>query len=58
MEKKGNYREMKLFSHSMKLWGRVVEGSLRRDVMISEQEYCFMLGKSSIDAMFALKVVM
>ena len=37
-----NYRGIKLISHTMKLWERVVEARLRREVMINEQQYGFM----------------
>ncbi|MBN3290917.1 LIN1 transcriptase, partial [Polypterus senegalus] len=49
---------IKLMSHSMKLWERVMEARLRREVMISEQQYGFMSGKSTTDAMFALRVLL
>jgi len=53
-----NYRGIKLISHSMKLWERVVEARLRNEVLISEQQYGFTPGKSTTDAMFALRVLM
>ena len=31
----GNYREIKLTSHTLKIWERVVEGRLREKVMVS-----------------------
>ena len=42
----------------MKLWERVVESILRREFTFSEQQYGFMPGKSTIDALFALRVLM
>ncbi|KAJ8375265.1 hypothetical protein SKAU_G00058450 [Synaphobranchus kaupii] len=53
-----NYRGIKLISHSMKLWERVVEARLREEVMISEQQYGFMPRKSATDALFALRMLM
>ena len=41
-----NYRGIKLISHSMKLWERVVERRLRSELTFSEQQYGFMPGKS------------
>ena len=38
----GNYRGMKLMSHTMKLWKRVVEARSRAKVSICEQQYGFM----------------
>lgn len=52
-----NYRGIKLMSHSLKIWERVVEARLRMMVTISEQQYGFMPGKSTTDARFALRVL-
>ena len=54
----GNYRGIKLISHSMKIWERVVEARLRSQVTISEQQYGFMPGKSTADARFTLRMLM
>ena len=45
-----NYRGIKLISHTMKLWERVVERRLRSELTFSEQQYGFMPGKSTTDA--------
>ena len=45
-------------SHTMKLWERVVEKRLRAVVEICEQQYGFMPGKSTTDAIFALRMLM
>ena len=42
-----NCSGIKLISHTMKLWERVVERRLRSDLTFSEQQYGFMTGKSS-----------
>ena len=34
----GNYRGIKLMSHTMKLWERVVEARLRQEVVIGDQQ--------------------
>ncbi|KAK3542928.1 hypothetical protein QTP70_007300 [Hemibagrus guttatus] len=47
-----NYRGIKLMSHTMKLWERVVEARLRKVVEICEQQYGFMPRKSTTDAIF------
>lgn len=52
-----NYRGIKLISHSMKLWERVVEARLRSEVKICEQQYGFMPGKCTTDALFALRLM-
>ena len=38
----GNYRGIKLMSHSMKLWERIIEVRLRKEVTIAEQQFGFM----------------
>ena len=42
----------------MKVWERIIEARLRDRVEISKQQYGFMPGKGTIDAMFALKMLM
>ena len=44
-------------SHSMKLYEHTIEGRLRRLVNISEEQFGFMKGKSTKDAIFALRQV-
>ncbi|KAK3548246.1 hypothetical protein QTP70_005811 [Hemibagrus guttatus] len=53
-----NYRGIKLMSHTMKLWERVVEARLRKVVEICEQQYGFMPTKSTTDAIFVLRILM
>ncbi|KAK3572040.1 hypothetical protein QTP86_022268, partial [Hemibagrus guttatus] len=53
-----NYRGIKLMSHTMKLWERVVEARLRKVVEICEEQYGFMPRKSTTDAIFALRILM
>ncbi|KAK3558270.1 hypothetical protein QTP86_013939, partial [Hemibagrus guttatus] len=53
-----NYRGIKLMSHTVKLWERVVEARLRKVVEICEQQYGFMPRKSTTDAIFALRILM
>ena len=54
----GNYRGIKLMSHTMKVWERIIEARLRDRVEISKQQYGFMPGKETTDAMFALRMLM
>ncbi|KAK3559987.1 hypothetical protein QTP86_033672, partial [Hemibagrus guttatus] len=58
MQSCSNYRGIKLMSHTMKLWERVVEARLRKVVEICEQQYSFMPRKSTTDAIFALRILM
>ena len=54
----GNYRGKKLMSHTMKLWERVVEARLRQEVVIGDQQFGFMLRRSTMDAIFGLRMMM
>ena len=45
-------------SHTMKVWERIIEARLRDRVEISKQQYGFMPGKRTTDAMFALRMLM
>ena len=54
----GNYRGIKLLSHRMKVWVRVVDGRIRKEVVIGEQQYSLMPGRSTNDALFALRRVL
>ena len=51
----GNYRGIKLMCHSMKLYESVHENRLRNIVSISEEQFGFVKGKSTTDAIFALR---
>ena len=54
----GNYRGIKLMSHTMKLWERVVEARLRQEVEIGDQQFGFMPWRSTTDAIFGLRMMM
>ena len=45
----GNYRGIKLMSHTMKVWERIIETRLRESVEIRKQQYGFMPGKGTTD---------
>ena len=53
-----NYRGIKLISHTMKLLEPVVERRVRSELTFSEQQYGSMPGKSTTDALFALRMLM
>jgi len=42
----------------MKLWERVIERRLRKDVSMSENQFGFMLGRSTIEAIYLLRRLM
>ena len=54
----GRYRGIKLRSHTMKIWEKIIEARLRDSVEISKQQYGFMPGNETTDAMFALRILM
>ena len=53
-----NYRGIKLMSHTMKVWERIIKVRLRDRVEISKQQYGFMPGKGTTNALFALIMLM
>nr|GEV37345.1 hypothetical protein [Tanacetum cinerariifolium] len=53
-----NYRSIKLLSHTMKMWERVIERRLRRDTRVSENQFGFMPRRSTTEAIHLLKSLM
>ncbi|GJZ77843.1 retrovirus-related pol polyprotein LINE-1 [Tanacetum coccineum] len=53
-----NYRGIKLLSHTMKLWERVIERRLRRETTVFENQFGFMPGRSSIEAIHLIRSLM
>ena len=45
-------------SHSIKLWERVIEARIRKEVTIAEQQFGFMPGRSTTDAIFCLRMLL
>ena len=39
----------------MKLWERVIERRLQKDILISENQFSFMLGRSTTEAIYLLR---
>ena len=54
----GNYRGIKFMSHTMKLWGRIIEARIRKEVTIADLQFGFMPGRSTTDAIFYLRVLL
>ena len=54
----GNYRGIKLMSHTMKLWERVIEARIRKEVTIAEKQFGFMPGRSNTDPIFCLRMLL
>ena len=53
-----NYMGIKLMCHTMKLWERVIEQRLRHETRISENQFGFMLGRSTMEAIYLLRRLM
>ena len=51
----GNYRAIELLEHGIKVVERVFEKRLRKMVEIREEQYGFVAGKGTIDAIFILR---
>ncbi|VFQ92574.1 unnamed protein product [Cuscuta campestris] len=50
-----NYRGIKLLSHTMKVWERVVEYRVQKGVCISENQFGFMPGRSTTEAIHLVR---
>ncbi|XP_046962198.1 uncharacterized protein LOC124531732 [Vanessa cardui] len=54
----GNYRGIKLTSHTLKLFERIIAARINDCTRITENQYGFTSGKSTIDAIQLIRVVM
>ena len=52
-----NYRGIKLMCHMMKVWERVMERRMRDITEVSENQFGFMPGRSTMGAIFLLRRV-
>ena len=53
----GNYRGIKMISHTMKIWERIIDRRLREETSIGEEQFGFMPGRGTTDAIFAARQV-
>ena len=53
-----NYRGIKLISYIMKLWKKVIERRIRDTAVISINQFGFMPGRSTTEAIFFLRMLM
>jgi hypothetical protein len=53
-----NYRGIKLMSHTLKIWERVIERRLRQVSNVTENQFGFMPGRSTIEAIHLLRSTM
>ena len=47
-----NYRGIKLLSHTMKIWERIVDKRVRGEVEVAEEQFGFMPGRGTTNAIF------
>jgi hypothetical protein len=45
-------------SHTIKLWERIIEYRLRRVTNVTENQFAFMTGKSTMEAIFSISQLM
>ena len=50
-----NYRGIKLLSHTMKIWERIVDKRVRGEVEVAEEQFGFMPGRGTTNAIFILR---
>jgi len=53
-----NYSDIKLLSHTMKLWEMVIKRMLRKDIKISDNQFGFISGISTTEASYLLRRLM
>ena len=51
----GNYKGIKLMSHTMKVWEKVIDRRLRGETTMGQEQFGFMSGKGTTDAIFAAR---
>ena len=54
----GNYRGIKLLSHTIKLWEKVIEKRIRQEAVIREHQFSFIPGISTTEAIYVLTRLM
>ena len=54
----GNYRGIKLMSHTVKIWERIIDRRLREETTIGDEQFGFMPGRETTDAIFAVRQLM
>jgi hypothetical protein len=50
-----NYHGIKLMSRTMKLWERIIEHHLRGVINVTENQFGFMPGRSTMEAIFLIR---
>ena len=52
-----NYRGIKLTSHTLKIWEKVIDRRLRQEITIGEQQFGFMPNRSTTYAIFTFRMI-
>ena len=55
MQECQNYRGIKLLSHTIKIWERIVDKRVRGEVEVAEEQFGFMPGRGTTNAIFFLR---
>ena len=55
VQERQNYRGIKLLSHTMKIWERIVDKRVRGEVEVAEEQFGFMPGRGTTNAIFILR---
>jgi hypothetical protein len=53
-----NYREIKLMSHTMNLWERIIKHRLRGVTNVTENQFGFILGRLTMEVIFLIRQLM
>jgi hypothetical protein len=53
-----NYREIKLMSHTIKLWEMIIEHHLRGVTNVIKNQFGFMTGRTTMEAIFLIRQLM
>ena len=54
----GNYRGIKLMSHTMKISEMIIDRRLRKETTIGDEQFVFMPGRGTTDVIFAVRQLM
>ena len=54
----GNYRGIKLLSHTLKIWERVLNQRMRECTIVSQQQFGIMPWRGTSDPVLALRILM
>ena len=53
----GNYRGIKLMSHSMKIWEKIIDKRVRGETTVTRNQFGFMPGRSTMEPIFCVRQI-